>query len=398
MPINILGESRYPQGYRSGPGLDSKGRAGPTLQRIADEHKTRKNNASLLEAVFEILAPLGMYSGDAEAIHLPSKTMTNAKTLASLFQDWFKGGTPTINVPFDTWPEIIRSNKFKNQMELAGKKYPEAWKQRIEVEKKLGGFPYPQVPIGRSDMGDAYYADQAKNIRKYSGNLSYEEQLKQLKKLMLEREAHRKLPTYSESLAKQNPIYGHIYNKKYNDPWDATGFGETHAEMTDLIKDQSKYVLGDSFHPFVKTAFSSDDMLGNTSRLERALFDRVRNPFLQMLPEEALKVIKTNPKQLSNLAQYMEMWVPNHLARLNNVKSVHVPGKSLNEHITSRGEVFDRAVPVNRLNELQVLKNKNNNALSESLKSPLELEPWDAIDKSWKDALPLPPDFVEIPF
>ncbi len=377
MPINILGESRYPEGYRRGPGIDSKGRAGPTLQRIADEHKTRKNNASLLEAAFENLAPLGMYSGDAEAIHLPSKTMTNAKTLASLFQDWFKGGTPTINVPFDKWPEIIRSGKFKNQMELAGKEYPEAWKQRIEVEKKLGGFPYPRELIKkRDDKLLEYYKNYAKHLKNNQTSSGNKDDLLTVQQMMRELEDRRSKPEYSESLAKQNPVYGHIYNKKYNDTWDATGFGDTHAEMTDLIKDQSKYVLGDSFHPVVKTAFSSDDMLGNTSRLERALFDNVRsyshndNPF---------EYVKNNPKKLNELAQYMEMWVPNHLARLNNVKSVHVPGKAI-------AEEFGRSVPVRKVNELQTLKNQNFKDIEDSIPSHLKgsIGPEDIID-TWDE-------------
>ena len=38
-------------------------------------------------------------------------------------------------------------------------------------------------------------------------------------------------------------------------------------EMSDLVKEQVNMLLGDSLHPFVKTAFSSDDMLGNTSQI-----------------------------------------------------------------------------------------------------------------------------------
>jgi len=323
--------------------VDSKGQAGPTLQRIADEYKTRRNNASLLEAVFENLAPLGMYSGDAEAIHLPSKTMTNAKTLASLFQDWFKGGTPTINVPFDKWPEIIKSGKFKNQMELAGKFNPEAWKQRIKVEKTLGGFPYPMERIKpANDKLLDYLKVRMEYLKNNQTNAENIQDLGLIKQQLHELETRRLKPEYSESLAKQNPVYGHIYNKKYNDTWDATGFGNTHAEMTDLIKDQSKYVLGDSFDPVVKTAFSSDDMLGNTSRLERALFDTARhyshndNPF---------EYVKNNPKDLNKLAQYMEMWVPNHLARLNNVKGVYVPSNAVYKGV-------DRAVPAKEVPKL----------------------------------------------
>jgi hypothetical protein len=53
--------------------VDSRGRAGPTLQRIADKHKVHKNNTGMLESLFEALAPMGMYSGDAEGAYLPSK-------------------------------------------------------------------------------------------------------------------------------------------------------------------------------------------------------------------------------------------------------------------------------------------------------------------------------------
>ena len=125
--------------------VDSKGQAGPTLQRIADRAKVYKNNTGMLEALFDAIAPISMYSGNAEGAYIPSKAMQNAQGLAKVFQDWYKTGTPTINVPFDKWSDIIKSGKFKNQMELAGKNHPEAWDKRVEVEKKLGGFPYPKT-------------------------------------------------------------------------------------------------------------------------------------------------------------------------------------------------------------------------------------------------------------
>ena len=87
--------------------VDSKGQAGPTLQRIADRAKVHKNNTGMLEALFEAITPMGMYSGDAEGAHIPSKAMQNAQGLAKVFQDWYKTGTPTINVPFDKWSDII---------------------------------------------------------------------------------------------------------------------------------------------------------------------------------------------------------------------------------------------------------------------------------------------------
>lgn len=315
--------------------VDSNGQAGPTLQRIADLDKTYKNNTGILESLFESLAPLGMYSGDAEGAYIPSSKMKTAQGLAKVFQDWYKGGTPTINVPFERWGDIIKSGKFKNQMEIVGRDNPKAWTERTEIEKKLGGYPYPRIPVGRSDMGDAYYADRAKSIRKYSGDLSYKEQLEQLKELMLERDAHRKSSAYSETLVKQNPIYGHIYNTKYTQPNTADAFGDTYAEMSDLVKDQSKYVLGDSFNPFIKKAFSSDDMLGNTSRLERSLFGYPRDYWK---PQQIIE-------KPQNVADFMEMWIPNHLARLNNIKSVHVPGKLVED-------TLDRAVPVQEIPNL----------------------------------------------
>lgn len=323
--------------------VDSKGQAGPTLQRIADRAKVYKNNTGMLEAMFESVSPMAMYSGEAEGAHIPSKTMTNAKILASLFQDWFKGGTPTINVPFDKWPEIIKSGKFKNQMELAGKFNPEAWKQRIEVEKRLGGFPYPmEMSKPANDKLLDYLKVRMEYLKNNQTNAENIQDLGLIKQQLHELETRRLKPEYSESLAKKNPVYGHIYNKKYNDTWNATGFGNTHAEMTDLIKDQSKYVLGDSFDPVVKTAFSSNDMLGNTSRLERALFETARhyshndNPF---------EYVKNNPKNLNKLAQYMEMWVPNHLARLNNVKGVYVPSNPFSKGV-------ERAVPAKEVPKL----------------------------------------------
>jgi len=351
--------------------VDSKGQAGPTLQRIADRAKVHKNIAGMLEAMFEGIAPLGMYSGEAEGAYIPSKAMKNAQGLAKIFQDWYKTGTPTINVPFDKWPEILKSGKFKNQMELAGKEHPEAWRQRVEVEKALGGFPYPRTTIKRPYsseklLEDLYENDEILHTIKTDKSLIGIEKLTYLNKYLKEQKellAQPKIrhdPVFSESLAKQNPVYGHIYNPKYTHEGTATGFGNTHAEMSDLVKEQSKYVLGDSFHPFVKTAFSSDDMLGNTSRLERALFNRNR-------PDWMNDKIKYDPQ---DIAKYMEMWVPNHLARLNNVRGVHVPGKAILDP-------FDRAVPIKELPNL--VKQKQENISAKSL--------WDGKEK-WDDLDP----------
>jgi hypothetical protein len=289
--------------------VDSKGRAGPTLQRIADLHKTHQNNTGMLQSLFEAVAPLGMYSGDAEGAYIPSSRMKSAQGLAKVFQDWYKGGTPTINVPFERWGDIIKSGKFKNQMELAGKDMPEAWNQRVEVEKALGGYPYPKSSIKEN----------------------------------------------SESLAKKNPVYGHIYNPKYTHKGTATSFGDTYAEMSDLIKEQSKYVLGDSFDPFIKTAFSSDDMLGNTSKLERALFGHNSKDWV-------LHQIADKPQ---NTVDFLEMWVPNHLARLNNIRSVHVPNRAM-------GDSLNRAVPVKEVPNLYKQREKNFKAIEDDIPEHLK--------------------------
>lgn len=339
MPINIYGEQTQPLGYKKGPGFDSKGQAGPTLQNIADRARVNRSNAQMLENVFDLVAPLSMYSGDVEGAYLPSKTMKNAQGLAKIFQDWYKGGTPTINVPFDAWSDIMKSGKFKNQMELAGKDSPKAWKDRIEIEKRLGGYPYPREVV--TDLQDILQTHKSRVLD----------------------------PQYSESLAKKQPIYGHLYNPKYNYKNAAIDFGNTHAEMSDLVKEQSKYILGDSggYGGLVNTAFSSEDMLGNTSKLERALFNRVKRPYLHKYPEDALKILQTDPKQMMHLVPFMEMWVPNHLARLNNVRSVHVPEKVLYDSV-------NRAVPIKELPNLIKQKQQNYKMLEDSIPRHLKGE------------------------
>ena len=357
--------------------VDSRGRAGPTLQRIADKHKVHKNNTGMLESLFEAVAPVGMYSGNAEGAYLPSKAMQNAQGLAKVFQDWYKGGTPTINVPFDVWPDILKSGKFKNQMEVAGKNVPEAWDKRMEVEKQLGGYPYPREAIMEPKEAHNYWLKlKAEGIRK--SNKTNNEKLEELRKIQSVGRGIDEIGL-SESLAKKNPVYGHIYNPKYNDKYTAMGFGDTYAEMSDLVKEQSKYVLGDSFIPFIEKAFSSDDMLGNTSRLERALFNKNRSDFLH-------DKIKNDPQ---NAAEYMEMWVPNHLARLNNVRGVHVPKKAMYDSV-------DRAVPIRELPNLVKQKQQNykdiEDGIPEHLKDSLGPEDMGGWDDVW------PPVGDEIPF
>ena len=76
-------------------------------------------------------------------------------------------------------------------------------------------------------------------------------------------------------------------------------------------------------------------MLGNTSRLERALFNR-------KTPDWKHNKMINDPQ---DIAQYMEMWVPNHLARLNNVKGVYVPSNAVYKGV-------DRAVPAKEVPKL----------------------------------------------
>jgi hypothetical protein len=339
--------------------VDSKGRAGPTLQRIADQYKTHKNNTGMLQSLFEAVAPMGMYSGDAEGAYIPSKAMQSAQGLAKVFQDWFKSGTPTVNVPFEVWPQILKSGKFKNQMELVGKNVPEAWDHRMRVEKELGGFPYPRSIKGQTEEMDKYYKRLTENVRKYDSELSNKGKLNFINELIDERRIHRAAPEYSETLAKQNPVYGHIYNPKYTDKHTATGFGDTHAEMSDLVKEQSKYVLGDSFHPFIRKAFSSQDMSGETSALERALFNPTRKDWVT-------DNIKNDPTMI---AKYMEMWIPNHLARINNIKNVYVPKKASLEE-------FDQSVAPRNLLPI----------VSKGRKNYEDIE-WDSIPEHLKDSI-----------
>jgi hypothetical protein len=356
--------------------VDSKGRAGPTLQRIADQYKTHKNNTGMLQSLFEAVAPMGMYSGDAEGAYIPSNVMKNAQTLSKLFQDWYKTGTPTVNVPFDKWPEILKSGKFKNQMELAGKNVPEAWDHRMRVEKKLGGFPYPRSIKGQTEEMDKYYKRLTENVRKFDSLLSNKGKLNFINELIDERRIHRAAPEYSETLAKQNPVYGHIYNPKYTPKHTATGFGDTHAEMSDLVKEQSKYVLGDSFEPVLKTAFSSDDMSGKTSKLERFLFD-FSKPYSHR--PDPFKNVEENPQHLSNLAPYMEMWIPNHLARLNNIKNVYVPKKA------SYSE-FDQSVAPRNLLPVITKGRKNYENIEDSI--PEHLKESIGPEDMWDDEIP----------
>lgn len=257
------------QGY-----LDSNNRAGPTLQKVADKAIYNRQKAQALEGLFDVAAPLGLTSTEAEA----SPAMARASKLAKLFQDWFVNGKPVINVQEDKWKDIIKAGKFKNQMELTDR--PEAWKERLNVEKRLGGI----IP---------------------SDEISIKEALR-------------------------HPIYGHIYNPEYTNPRTAAMFGDTYAEMSQHVKDNSRYVLGDSFDPFIDKAFTADDMYGKTSALERSLFNGAKQAELglQKYGWSSVDDQRSNMEMGGRFIQaegvpYMEMWVPNSLSRLNNVNSIH---------------------------------------------------------------------------
>ena len=100
-------------------------------------------------------------------------------------------------------------------------------------------------------------------------------------------------------------------------------FGDSYLEMSDKVKDNALYVLGDSFDPFVNKAFSAADMAGNTSKLEQALFPFVKRANTRGgIAEMQLDEFINNPQQF---VPYMEMWIPNRMSTLNNVNSIHTP-------------------------------------------------------------------------
>lgn len=251
------------------------------------------------------LISLLTYSPEAEAI--PSNTMKQATKLSDVFIDWFKGGKPTVNIHQGDLPEIIKSGKLKNQMELT--EDPIAWDRRLEVEKNLGGIPKAKsTPIIREDRDYLYELLQ-------NGEISPEE-MYQLK--------HQYI--YSTKDGTKRPIYGHIYNPEYTHPTTANMFGKTYLEMSDKIKDNSRYILGDSFDPFVNRTFDAKDMTGQTSALERALFSLVKRSSDPIKGIGATRVIdKLQKGSIQEIVPYMEMWIPNSLSRINNIKSVNAP-------------------------------------------------------------------------
>lgn len=63
------------QGHR-----DSSGRIGPTLQRLADRAEVARVKRTTLETLFEIVAPMALYSGEAEAALRPAFLAGTRKT------------------------------------------------------------------------------------------------------------------------------------------------------------------------------------------------------------------------------------------------------------------------------------------------------------------------------
>ena len=60
---------------------DSSGQTGPTLQRLADRFEFDSNKRKGLETLFETVAPMAMYSGDAEAALKPAFLSATRKGL-----------------------------------------------------------------------------------------------------------------------------------------------------------------------------------------------------------------------------------------------------------------------------------------------------------------------------
>ena len=267
--------------YYLGKRPDSRGQYGPTLQSIADQAKYQRQKREVLESIFDVVAPLGLTSTEVEAASGPMK---EAGRLANLFTDWFSRGTPTIAVPKDAWKSILKSGKFKNQMELT--QQPKAWDKRLEVEKQLAGIP--------------------------------------------------KTPRYNAKEARKHPVYGHIYHPDYNDINAAHYFGDTYAEMSQKVKDRSRYVLGDSFDTFINRSFSSDDMLGKSSALERSLFNLAKGAEDGRVSSQ--RIVEALSKKQMDYAglPYMEMWIPNELSTINNINSIYLPGRSLSRQQIQR--------------------------------------------------------------
>lgn len=316
-------------------GLDSSGQAGPTLQKMADNDAIKKQRGAGLESLFGMIAPMALYSGDVEAA---SPTMKQAQTLASLFSDWWKGGTPTINTKIDSIPSILKSGKFKNQMELAGPDVNDAWRRRIEVERYLHGYPRPQymekqqVPKGPFTTDELFNYENAlatiHNMKGRYGRIYHtnEQRLAVLNEALKEKREYENLPPRIIEIlkndvnkVKQNPVYGHIYNPKYSGRNEANMYGDVYAEMSDTVKDASKYVLGDSFYPFVRKSFSSSDMRQETSALERALFSRIKGDKNFLFKQSKIP--------------YIEMAVPNYLSRLNNIKALHIGRQHFDDNL-----------------------------------------------------------------
>lgn len=71
---------------------DSGGQQGPTLQRVQDRALFQRGKANVLENLFDTVAPLGMYSGDAHGrLGLPNMSSVEKATLKQAIKN---GATP----------------------------------------------------------------------------------------------------------------------------------------------------------------------------------------------------------------------------------------------------------------------------------------------------------------
>jgi hypothetical protein len=242
---------------------------------------TRGTGAGVREGLWNIFEPLALYSPEAHG-GLTSNAGKSASRLAELFHKWYKEGNVTVNAHARDLDTILSDpdRKLKNQMELTS--VPEAWNKRVTVEKNLLGIPAP-----------------------------------------LRREGAE---------ARKHPVYGHVYHKEFQNPNAASSFGRTHLDVdTPTIREGSRYVLGDSFDPYTRKAFSHSDMMGQGSALERALYyNEAKKPSWvisnrNQTVENILKGVE-HPKAFSPYAPpYMEALIPNELAKVNQIKRIVVP-------------------------------------------------------------------------
>jgi hypothetical protein len=284
-----------------------------------------------------LLQPLSMYSPDAEGAG--SGQLKMAKRLAELFSDWWKHGDINVNVHRKDLPRIINSRKLMNQMEFTGS--PDAWVDRIVHEKNLG-IPYPYQAHSKKrieyinarkpllkEYNELLRDSETKYYDNPSGQKLFWEKIGNVEKRMgelddafgksspLEAGLGTQLNPFTPQEARRRPVYGHVYNPNYQEESTARYFGGNAHLISDspAVREQSKYVLGDSFDPLVRQAFTADDMAGKTSALERALFNST--PQMDFTTTELKHMITDD-------VPYMEALIPNNLATINNFGRVAI--------------------------------------------------------------------------